>query len=135
MLSSKPDPGGSPCAPTAQTEFVDDLTALEPPLVRLARIEEMNYLIMDLDVWEIVDRDLALERMSGMKPIPLRWVDINKGSETSKECRSRGCDGNKTPVDDCTRGQRSGLQCHTTLGGCAHAGFTGDAHQGSHRIA
>ena len=24
-----------------------------------------------------------------MKPIPLRWVDINKGSETSKEYRSR----------------------------------------------
>ena len=27
--------------------------------------------------------------MNGMKPIPLRWVDINKGSETSKEYRSR----------------------------------------------
>ena len=77
--------------PTAQTEFFDDLTgfALEPPLVRLARIEEMNYLIMDLNVWEIVDRDFALERMNGRKPIPLRWVDINKGSETSKEYRSR----------------------------------------------
>ena len=24
-----------------------------------------------------------------MKPIPLRWVDINKGSETAKEYRSR----------------------------------------------
>ena len=47
----------------------------------------MNYLITDLDVWEIVDRDFALERMNGMKPIPLRWVDINK--ETTKECRSR----------------------------------------------
>ena len=91
MLSSEPDPSGSPWAPTAQTEFFDDLTgfALEPPLVRLARIEEINYLIMDLDVWEIVDRDFALERMNGMKPIPLRWVDINKGSETSKEYRSR----------------------------------------------
>ena len=64
MLSSEPDPSGSPWAPSAQTEFFDDLTgfALEPPLVRLARIEEMNYLIMDLDVWEIVDRDFALER-------------------------------------------------------------------------
>ena len=104
MLSSEPDPSGSPWAPTAQTEFFDDLTgfALEPPLVRLVRIEEMNYLILDLDVWEIVDRDFALERMNGMKPIPLRWVDINKGSETSKEHRfTFGCDGNKTPVDDC----------------------------------
>ena len=74
ILSSEPDPSGSPWAPTAQTEFFDDLTgfALEPPLVRLARIEEMNYLIMDLDVWEIVDRDFALERMNGMKPIPWR---------------------------------------------------------------
>ena len=64
---------GSPWAPTAQTEFFDDLTgfALEPPLVRLARIEEMNYLIMDLDVWEIVDRDFALERMNGVKPLSL----------------------------------------------------------------
>ena len=90
MLSSEPDPSGSPWAPTAQTEFFDDLTcfALEPPLVRLARIEEVNYLIMDLDVWEIVDRDFALERMNGVKPIPLRWVDINKGSETAKEYRS-----------------------------------------------
>ena len=91
MLSSEPDPSGSPWDPTAQTEFFDDFTgfALEPPLVRLARIEEMNYLVMDLNVWEIVDRDFALERMNGMKPIPLRWVDINKGSETSKEYRSR----------------------------------------------
>ena len=47
----------------------------------------MNFLIMDLDVWEIVDQDFALERMSGMKPVPLR-VDMNKGSETSKEFRS-----------------------------------------------
>ena len=72
-------------------QFFDDLTgfALEPPLVRLARIEEMNHLIMDLDVWEIVDRDFALERVNGVKPIPLRWVDINKGSETSEEYRSR----------------------------------------------
>ena len=42
------------------------LLALEPPLVRLARIEEMNYLIMDLDVCEIVDREFALERMSSL---------------------------------------------------------------------
>ena len=49
----------------------------------------MNYLIMDLDVREIVDRDFALERKNGVKPILLRWVDINKGSETDKEYRSR----------------------------------------------
>ena len=75
MLSSEPDHSGSPWAPSAQTEFFDDLTgfALEPPLVRLARIEEMNYLIVDLDIWEIVDRDFALERMNGVKPIPVRW--------------------------------------------------------------
>ena len=81
MLSSEPDPSGSPWAPTAQTEFFDELTgfALEPPLVRLARIEEMNFLIMDLDVWEIVDRDFALERMRGMKPIPLRWSGHKQG--------------------------------------------------------
>ena len=30
---------------------------------------------------------------------------------------------------------RSGLQCHTTLGGRSHAGFIGDEHQRSHRTA
>ena len=66
MLSSEPDPSGSPWAPIAQTEFFDDLTgfALEPPMVRLVRIEEMNYLIVDLDIWGIVDRvEDFLEKM------------------------------------------------------------------------
>ena len=49
----------------------------------------MEYIITSLDIWDVVDRDFALERMNGRKPIPVRWVDINKGSEADKEYRSR----------------------------------------------
>ena len=127
MLSSEHDPSGSPWAPTAQTEFFDDLTgfALEPLLVRLARIEEMNYLILDLDVWEIVDRDFALERMNGMKPIPLRWVDINKGSETSKVVPfTFGCDGKQKRRSTIAPEDKGAVFSATPpLDGRSHVGF------------
>eukprot|EP00974_Lingulodinium_polyedra_P020993 2028380-Lingulodinium_polyedra.AAC.1 len=68
-------------APSAQSEFYDDLTgfSLEGDLVRLAREEEMDYLVRQLDIWELVDWDFAVERMGGKAPIPVRWVDIDKG--------------------------------------------------------
>ena len=74
--------------------------------------------------------------MNGMKPIPLRWVDINKGSETSKEYRSRlVVMETKRRSTIAPEDKGAVLQCHTTLRGRSHVGFTGDEHQGSHRTA
>ena len=72
-------------------KYFDDITGfpLDPVLVKQARDEEIRYLTEALKVWEIVDRDAGLALMHGVKAIPVRWVDINKGSEAAPEYRSR----------------------------------------------
>ena len=76
---------------SSRTEFFDDLTGfpLDAEGVRSARTSEMDYVVNQLKIWDIVDRGYALERMEGKAPIPVRWVDINKGSAEDPEYRSR----------------------------------------------
>jgi len=74
---------------TPDKRFFDDLTGLPLPddLVRRARVEEMNF--MDrLKVWVIDDRNNCLAK-TGKPPIPVRWVETNKGSQEEFEVRSR----------------------------------------------
>ena len=74
--------------------------------------------------------------MNGMKPIPLRWVDINKGSETSKEYRSRLV-VMETKRRSTIAPEDKGAVFSATppLEARSHVGFTGDEYQGSHRTA
>ena len=72
--------------------------------------------------------------MNGMKPIPLRWVDINKGSETSKEYRSRLV-VMETKRRSTIAPEDKGAVFTPPLRGRSHVGFTGNEYQGTHRTA
>ena len=61
--------------------------ALDPILVRKARMEEMKY-FRSMQVYEIVPIAEWIEA-TGRKPIAVRWVDINKGDRINPSCRSR----------------------------------------------
>ena len=74
------------CALTHQgTAAWDDVKNvwLDPSKVREARREEMGY-VRKMRVWDKVPRDVCLGR-----PIPVRWVDTNKGTEAEPNYRSR----------------------------------------------
>ena len=67
----------------------DDQTgaSLKPALMKIARLEEMQY-FRDMNVYEKVDI-AECWHATGQAPIPVRWVDINKGDELSPNYRSR----------------------------------------------
>ena len=67
-------------AASTQSRFYDELTGfeLDAVLVRLAREEEMQYLVNALKIWDLVDRDFAVSQMGGKRPIPVRWWTSTK---------------------------------------------------------
>ena len=69
--------------------FHDDITGelLSGELVRPARQEEMNYM-SHLGVWEYRLVSECLEK-TGRPPVPVRWVDTNRGDSEHPEVRSR----------------------------------------------
>ena len=77
-------------ATLAKPEYYGDLTGfpLDPQLGRKARAEEIEYCVDKLKVWEVVDRTLVWSRLNSA-PNRGRWVDVNRGSETEPEIRSR----------------------------------------------
>ena len=60
---------------------------LDPKLIRQARKEE----IIELHKYEVYEKRPIEEclRVTGKKPVGIRWVDINKGDELNPEYRSR----------------------------------------------
>ena len=60
-------------------KFFDDLTGqpLDPELVKAARAKELAY-FENKEVWKLVPTAEAL-KVSGKKPISVRWVDVNNG--------------------------------------------------------
>ena len=60
---------------------------LDGKLVAEGRKLEMEYM-RELDVREIIPLDRCAE-LTGARPIPVRWVDVNKGDETRPEIRCR----------------------------------------------
>ena len=74
------------CTLTHQdTEAWDDVKHvwLDPSKVKEARKEEMEY-VRKMRVWDKVPRASCIG-----KPIPVRWVDTNKGTEAEPNYRSR----------------------------------------------
>ena len=69
-------------------KFVDDVTGTELPekLVREARAEELSWLRKER-VYERVPMRLCEEK--GVKPLQLKWLDINKGDSSCMKVRSR----------------------------------------------
>ena len=67
-------------------DYIDDTsgTLLNNALVKKAKAEEIS-VIRELGVWEVVDRPFN-EVVFGA-----RWVDINKGDETTPFHRSLSC--------------------------------------------
>ena len=60
---------------------------LVPSLMRAARVEEMQY-FKEMKVYEKVSIKECM-RVTGRKPIGVRWVDINKGDSAQPNYRSR----------------------------------------------
>ncbi len=60
---------------------------LDPKEVRRARMEEMAF-YQKMDTYELAPVRQCLER-TGKPPIPVRWIDINKGDKRSPKYRSR----------------------------------------------
>ena len=97
-LSALEEKVGGPCPDdyneweaqvTAEEEqFIDDVSGL--PLdaegVRAARAEELRW-VKGVQVYERVPRRLAVEK--GVRPLGLKWVDVNKGDSGQKKYRSR----------------------------------------------
>jgi hypothetical protein len=62
-------------------------TKLKPELVAKARREEMAY-VRTMGVYRKVPRSKCIQT-TGKKPIAVRWIDVNKGDDTSPNYRSR----------------------------------------------
>ena len=57
-------------------------------LVARARHTEMKFLVDELNAYKYDSVDKCL-RMTGNRPIPVKWVDVNKGDAQHPEVRSR----------------------------------------------
>ena len=55
-------------------------------MVNKARAEEIGW-VRSIKLYDKVPRSLALSR--GIKPLPVRWVDVNKGDKTNYNVRCR----------------------------------------------
>lgn len=66
-------------------EFIDDTTGsiLDPALVRAARAEELDWLRRE-QVYQRVPRSTCQS-----KPLPMKWIDINKTDNINPKIRSR----------------------------------------------
>ena len=71
------------------SQYWDDVNGgyLDPDLVKEARAKEREW-VKKQQIWRIVPRAQCLER-TGRPPIPLRWVDTNKGDRVKPNYRSR----------------------------------------------
>ena len=67
----------------------DDLTGheLDRNEVLKARLNEIEGLA-SMGVWDVAPREQCIAR-TGREPIRGRWVDVNKGDDNNKVCRSR----------------------------------------------
>lgn len=65
-------------------------TRLDPELVAKARAADMDFLQRDLGAWSYSTIDECM-RITGRRPIPMTWADINKGDSEKPNVRSRLC--------------------------------------------
>ena len=67
----------------------DDLSGKELPIakVRAARTEEVKYM-KSRNQWTVVDETVCWQA-TGKAPVPIRWVDVNKGSDEDMNVRCR----------------------------------------------
>ena len=76
-------------APVGEWAAFDDLKGqqLDPDMVRAARAEEMKFL-WDREVYEVVPVSECVET-TGRRPLGLKWIDTNKGTQEAPKYRSR----------------------------------------------
>ena len=89
MKHSGPSPH-FPAMPEGEwSEYWDDVNGgyLPTPLVKAARAKEIDWVHKE-HIYDIVPRAQAYER-TGKAPIPLKWVDTNKGDHSNPNVRSR----------------------------------------------
>ena len=61
---------------------------LDPALVAKARSDEMTFLVKDLHAYEY-DMISRCKEETGRPPVPVTWVDVNKGDEDHPQLRAR----------------------------------------------
>ena len=77
-------------SPEYYEEIYDAITGvrLDPALVAKARNTEMRFLVDELNAYKYDSVDNCL-KTTGKRPIPVKWVDVNKGDAQRPEVRSR----------------------------------------------
>ena len=77
-------------SPEYYEEIYDAITGvrLDPALVAKARNTEMSFLVDELNAYKYDSVDNCL-KTTGKRPIPVKWVDVNKGDAQHPEVRSR----------------------------------------------
>ena len=77
-------------SPEYYEEIYDAITGvrLDPVLVAKARNTEMRFLVDELNAYKYDSVDNCL-KTTGKCPIPVKWVDVNKGDAQRPEVRSR----------------------------------------------
>ena len=83
------EPDAFQCYPELYENIRDNITGvtLDSKLVAQARREEMQ-LLFNLGIYEYASSSDCF-RKTGRKPIPSKWVDINKGDDVTPKVRSR----------------------------------------------
>ena len=73
---------------SGESRCFDDISGEELPkaLVDAARATEMGW-VRDIGLYDKVQR--AVAQTSGIKPLPVMWVDVNKGDKEAHNVRSR----------------------------------------------
>ena len=68
--------------------YYDDITGIELPrdLIKKARDEELKW-VHDIKLYDNVPRQQAIDK--GIKPISVRWVNVNKGDDQNMNVRCR----------------------------------------------
>ena len=76
--------------PECNEEVHDAITGaqLDPSLVAKVRNAELTFLIDQLNAFKYDTVDNCL-KTTGRRPIPVKWVDVNKGDTRRPEVRSR----------------------------------------------
>ena len=76
--------------PEYYEEIYDAITGvrLDPALVAKARNTEIRFLVDDLNAYKYDSVDNRL-KTTGKRPMPVKWVDVNKRDAQRSEVRSR----------------------------------------------
>ena len=80
------------CHPEYYQQISDNISGvpLDPELVAAARKEELDFVVTELGAYRYTTVE-ECRRETGKPPVPMVWVDVNKGDDRQPKVRSRLC--------------------------------------------